>query len=241
MRGLVCLAALALSAAAVPASAATIVQHDDELLLKGFDPFDVSLGTLNSVTLAVSLFHPRAWFMTVPSDVPTSAQVAWSVNGMWHLPGSNATGGADVFLPLLGSGTTTVDLPFVGDGVAAGLFTVFTSGGGSMTMNMGAFLGDRILFNGRDLGFADASGSDTTFTITGSHNLIRLASVCYGEEGADPTIEDYCGSTNYTLTYNYTPHAAAVPEPGTWAMMLLGFASIGMALRRARRMTPAAA
>jgi len=33
------------------------------------------------------------------------------------------------------------------------------------------------------------------------------------------------------------PLAAAVPEPGTWAMMLLGFGAIGLAMRRSRRAT----
>jgi len=30
-------------------------------------------------------------------------------------------------------------------------------------------------------------------------------------------------------------NAPAVPEPATWAMMILGFGGIGMAMRRARR------
>jgi hypothetical protein len=34
------------------------------------------------------------------------------------------------------------------------------------------------------------------------------------------------------LSYN---GAVAVPEPGTWGLMLLGFAGVGMALRRSRR------
>ena len=32
---------------------------------------------------------------------------------------------------------------------------------------------------------------------------------------------------------------AAVPEPSTWAMMLLGFGAIGVAMRRSRRLAPA--
>jgi hypothetical protein len=35
-----------------------------------------------------------------------------------------------------------------------------------------------------------------------------------------------------TTTYNFEAAAAAVPEPATWAMMLLGFGAIGCALRR---------
>jgi hypothetical protein len=34
----------------------------------------------------------------------------------------------------------------------------------------------------------------------------------------------------FTLTYTYTP--LGVPEPGTWGMMLLGFAAISMTMRR---------
>jgi hypothetical protein len=34
---------------------------------------------------------------------------------------------------------------------------------------------------------------------------------------------------------SYNGVAAAVPEPATWGMMLLGFAGIGMAMRRRRR------
>ena len=43
------------------------------------------------------------------------------------------------------------------------------------------------------------------------------------------------GFVNFSLTNEqpYTPAVAAVPEPSTWAMMLLGFAGIGvLAYRR---------
>ncbi|MFL6766001.1 MAG: FxDxF family PEP-CTERM protein [Sphingomicrobium sp.] len=36
-------------------------------------------------------------------------------------------------------------------------------------------------------------------------------------------------------TYSGTLNIAAVPEPATWAMMLLGFGGIGLAMRRKRR------
>jgi hypothetical protein len=38
-----------------------------------------------------------------------------------------------------------------------------------------------------------------------------------------------------TVTYDYTPAVTAVPEPATWAMMLLGFAGLGFAFRQSRR------
>ncbi|WP_242140893.1 PEPxxWA-CTERM sorting domain-containing protein [Sphingomonas sp. TREG-RG-20F-R18-01] len=38
----------------------------------------------------------------------------------------------------------------------------------------------------------------------------------------------------YTVTYDFTAFGAGVPEPSTWALMLVGFGSIGLAMRRRR-------
>ena len=42
------------------------------------------------------------------------------------------------------------------------------------------------------------------------------------------------GTRGRTSTYSGSISFAAVPEPATWAMMLLGFGAIGFALRRRR-------
>ena len=44
-----------------------------------------------------------------------------------------------------------------------------------------------------------------------------------------------------TLTINTRTINGAVPEPGTWAMMLIGFGAVGGAMRRRRKMLPAVA
>ena len=43
------------------------------------------------------------------------------------------------------------------------------------------------------------------------------------------------------IAINVQPAAGAVPEPATWALMLLGFGGAGLALRRARSRAPATA
>jgi len=51
---------------------------------------------------------------------------------------------------------------------------------------------------------------------------------------SDAVISNIDLSTVKQLSYNgATP--TAVPEPGTWALMLLGFAGVGMTLRSRRR------
>jgi hypothetical protein len=47
---------------------------------------------------------------------------------------------------------------------------------------------------------------------------------------------DWTGSqNNYDLVSLAIPVNTGVPEPATWALMLLGFGGIGMAMRRSRR------
>lgn len=71
----------------------------------------------------------------------------------------------------------------------------------------------------------DSTGRSVTafylFNLTGSSDIINL-----GNGGK--------GASNAQLYSTGTP---AVPEPATWAMMLLGFGGIGMTMRRRRRNT----
>lgn len=231
------MAGLLLGLAALPATAATVVQVDNETLFLGFDPFDASLGTLNSVTLEVSLWRPRAWLITTPSDVPTTTTVDWSIDGEWVLPASAGMGGAPAAIALTGSGSTVVDLASVDSGMAFGFFGVEAIGSGSLFLDPADFLNGRLFFNGFDPGYFGLA-DDTTFVAGAGTNLLHLAGACPDSGEPRPESEDYCGNTSYRLTYDYTP---AVPEPGTWAMMLMGFAAAGLSLRRARRRVALAA
>lgn len=55
----------------------------------------------------------------------------------------------------------------------------------------------------------------------------------FGATGVDfITLDDATGFSNAAL---YTTGAPGVPEPATWAMVLLGFGVVGFAIRRRRR------
>lgn len=214
------------------AEAATIAQLDNEVQQLGFDRFDASLGQLNSVTLTVNVFNRyRDWALDVASDVPTSRQVGWSINGLY---GVNTLGLPTTFFSITGAGTSNVALNDLFDGRAYGTFTISASGAATFSLDPSLFLYDgsgtrRFGISGFDTGFFQAGANDTTFTIAGPHRLQKIGG-CFRL----PLGEDSCGSVGYSLTYDYTP-VGAIPEPGTWAMMLIGFGAIGAAMRRAKR------
>jgi hypothetical protein len=65
------------------------------------------------------------------------------------------------------------------------------------------------------------NGNGTFFLGLGQHTL------SYGVTNTSNVLGTYAGNFNFA--------AAPVPEPATWAMMLLGFAGIGLAIRRRRQ------
>lgn len=113
-------------------------------------------------------------------------------------------------------------------------------------------------------GIGLGTGSITTTFTVGSGNSLTFNSVSFNN-GVDPTyiapiiqvtpgffvagltnIPIYSGVVN-TLSVDYTATGEAsygaqltftpggIPEPTTWAMMLIGFAAVGFAMRRRRR------
>lgn len=92
------------------------------------------------------------------------------------------------------------------------------------------------------------AGSTTTASRNGSGSVVRADFGSNGLEAAGQTSATYIfrtNATNFNLggTFttqdgsvaqrsNFAPTAGAVPEPATWAMMLLGMGAVGFAMRR---------
>jgi len=87
------------------------------------------------------------------------------------------------------------------------------------TISFGNGLASAFQFSGTTAGFAQFGGP-TVFTGT-------LANPIFG-----PGTFSFTGFTRGTLTVSQIAAAAAVPEPATWAMMLMGFGAVGFAMRR---------
>ena len=141
--------------------------------------------------------------------------------------------------------------------VGSGSFTCFTNSavvGGGQEFAVGntptGFIG--LNFNGGGLRISNISGDDFTLSAT-VLTLSNITSAFTGANLLNSSITGFNNSNvslqNGVLRLNFIGStwasnssanialetAAAVPEPGTWAMMLLGFGAMGAAMRSRRK------
>ncbi len=89
--------------------------------------------------------------------------------------------------------------------------------------------------SGTNINFANALFGEQIFSIhfgdagTGLGDRTILYSFNFGTQGATSVTLGTAGFSNAVLI---TPSNTAVPEPATWAMMLVGFGAVGYSLRR---------
>jgi hypothetical protein len=88
----------------------------------------------------------------------------------------------------------------------------------------------RFFFFNADHGFFDPT-LDTSVEAPDTVDVFAIGGGCALGSGTT-----FCSDARLTLTYDYTP-SSAVPEPATWAFMIVGFGAVGAAMRSARRKT----
>jgi hypothetical protein len=90
---------------------------------------------------------------------------------------------------------------------------------------------------GGGLGFKNTNNSTFTFVTDGPQLFTGLNTAPTFSLGTF-ALTQFGGPARYSLTIS-DPNAVtgAVPEPATWAMMLLGFGGIGFAMRRTAKRT----
>jgi hypothetical protein len=132
------------------------------------------------------------------------------------------------------SGTARADFlySYTGQGAYQGTTFTLDSGGSHITEVSfhGTTTASDLFVNGIDL------GQLASFALNGT-NLVLNSGCCGEEYDIFQSIPFDPGPGTYTTTWDSTfvisEFTPAVPEPSTWAMMLLGFAGIGfMAYRR---------
>ena len=110
----------------------------------------------------------------------------------------------------------------------------------------GASAGFTFVEGGLNSSGCDGSGNfvcfdNTSFNTAFTDSLVLTFSLTADTVGAfanwEPDFKiDWTGTANnYSLVSQPIPVNTAVPEPATWAMMLMGFGATGVAMRRRRR------
>jgi hypothetical protein len=155
---------------------------------------------------AFPLFDPKLGTLNSVSEVVTGS-ATWTTGRKFELSGGQ-------------SGASGATLTVSGD-IAVQILKSFTS--------------DPLLIN-FDVSGTDSNGADLLAFIGGGTKTAYLA--LSGSGVPSQTLS--AATLEGTLTYDYTapvgvPSSAPVPEPSTWAMMLIGFAGLGYAAVRRKR------
>ena len=140
------------------------------------------------------------------------------------------SGSRNATFTLESSTPTSFSSSFIGDQVAYNnIAGSFNGAPGIASINFGTFLVADLNIGGTSLGFTQFAGPDL-FTGLPSNPIFNL--------GTFNLTSIVSGSSTLRISQAAVP--SAVPEPATWAMMLVGFGMVGAATRYRRRKTAVA-
>lgn len=107
--------------------------------------------------------------------------------------------------------------------------------------NSVGFSGGRLVFSDTTTPFTQAVLTSYSGVLNFDQSNISLTNgtlrLFFGQTIGNTTFESYFSQPGASLTIRLGALAAATPEPGTWAMMIIGFGVAGFALRRRQRVT----
>jgi hypothetical protein len=177
--------------------------------------FDTSLGALTGVTLELDTtgFIAITIFNFGAPNAPylfAQTQVSETVTGL---------GGT-----LTNSYTETSN----GGTLPLGNFQLNTLPGGNVSSTVSSALN-----SGLFAGFETAGAGTLSYTSAFGPNF--TSSITPGAPGELVSGTGSLVSGSFSVTYDYTAAAGGVPEPATWALMILGFGGAGAMLRGRRR------
>ena len=189
---------------------------------------------------AASLASPASASVVVggATDVTLTAGPTLAGLGLTATPTGTATVTTD------GSGIPTFTFPITGGSIddMSGAALIYHDGSGilfsagSSSLQIGNFLIDTsaLLVSGDATANGSALGTVPLFTIGSGTSLFLTAEAA----GAFTSIFGAPNLTGANVGFaTVNAQTAAVPEPATWFMMLLGFGMAGIALRRRERLS----
>jgi hypothetical protein len=205
--------AAACAVASAPANAATVVQSFDGSGSWNVEKFDPSLGTLNSIIANVTSGFARYNFVL---DGNLNAPVSYK-----------ATAYVGIYL-----GPLTIDGSLSGEG-----FADFVFGEAEILLPLVPYSVNIGVPSDPDSSLYNALiGMGTTLS---KLQVDPPFDIVFGDLG-DRSIDEVtitARNAGWNLVYDYTPFRGTVPEPTTWAMMLIGFGMVAGATRYRRTST----